>query len=209
MSNPEFESISKAKRQAESGNPKGAVDTLETYLSKDPHNTKVRLFLAKTLIYDVKDLKAGIFQLNIILDMEPDNTDALKASVTVLIKDKKNNKEVSEKYEKLIELDPSAELYNTYAIFLRLQKTDFKASAGYYEKAIEMNPSKYEYHQNYAVLLLNDLKDYQKAKEELETVLRLNPGNQSAKKNYDLLMKKKFDSNGNLKKGKLSLSKRK
>ncbi|MGN0137390.1 MAG: hypothetical protein ACI381_02115, partial [Candidatus Methanomethylophilaceae archaeon] len=68
----------------------------------------------------------------------------------------------------------------------------------YYEKAIAMEPNRYEFHQNYSVLLLNDLRDYVKAKEELEILLELKPNDLMAKKNYDLLMKKKFDKNGNL-----------
>lgn len=203
-----YEAMSKAKRQNESGNPKGAVDTLEAYLFTDPHNTKPRLLLANIAIYSMDDLKYGLMQLDAILDLEPDNTDALKASVTVLMKYKKYNKETSEKYERLLSLSPNAELYNTYAVFLKMQILDFKKAAEYYEKAISLDPDKYEYHQNYAVLLLNDLKDYQRAKTELEKVMELNPGNASVKKNYDLLMKRKFDSSGNLKKKKLSIARR-
>jgi len=207
MTDPEYEAISKAKRQTESNNVSGAVSTLESYLEDNPRSDKARIALSRTLIYDAKEIEKGIEQLNIILETDPNNIDALKASVTVLIKDKKNNKEVGEKYEKLLVLEPSAEVYNGYARFLRQQKLDFKRSGEFYEKAIDAAPGKYEYHQNYAVLLLNDLKDYQKAKEELEIVLKLNPGNASAKKNYDLLMKKKFDADGNLKKGRFSVLK--
>ncbi|MCK9322595.1 MAG: hypothetical protein RBR05_03545 [Candidatus Methanomethylophilaceae archaeon] len=208
MSDPVYEAMSKAKRQSESGNVKGAIDTLENYLSTDPHNNKVRLLLANISIYGINDIEYGTMQLDIILDIEPNNVDALKASVTVLMKNKKNNKKVQEQYEKLLSIAPDAELYNTYAVFLKMQMVDFEKSAEYYEKAITLNPNKYEYHQNYAVILLNDLRDYEKAKFELEEVLRLDPKNFSAKKNYDLLIKKKFDSKGNLKKKKLSFLKR-
>ena len=208
MADPEYEAISKAKRQAESNNAAGAISTLESYLESCPSSTKARIALARTLIYDAKEIDKGIGQLNVVLENDADNIDALKASVTVLIKDKKNNIEVSEKYERLLVLEPGAEIYNGYARFLRQQKLDFKRSAEFYEKAISAAPNKYEYHQNYAVLLLNDIRDYQKAKEELEIVLKLNPGNASAKKNYDLLMKKKFDADGNLKKGKFSAFKK-
>ncbi|MDR2846185.1 MAG: tetratricopeptide repeat protein [Candidatus Methanoplasma sp.] len=199
MKDPAYEAMSKAKRQAESGNAKGAVDTLEEYLSTDPHNIKARLQLARTAVYDLKDKEYGLMQINIILDLEPDNTDALKAAVTVLMKDKKNNAVTNGHYEKLLELCPDAQLYNAYAVFLRMQKLDFKKSAEFYEKAIAAAPGNPDYHRNYAVLLLNDIKDYKKAKVELETVLKLEPDNQTVKKNLDLLMKKKFDTNGNLK----------
>ena len=89
-------------------------------------------------------------------------------------------------------------MYNTYARFLRHQMIDFRKAGEYYEKAIAMEPNRYEFHQNYSVLLLNDLRDYVKAKEELEILLELKPNDLMAKKNYDLLMKKKFDKNGNL-----------
>jgi len=200
MKEPEYEAVSKAKRQAESGNPKGAVETLESYLETDPHNIKARMQLAKTLVYDVKDVDAGLLQMDIALDIEPENIDIMKAMVTVLAKHKKNNKKATELYEKLMIAAPDADLYNAYAIFLRIQMIDFKKSAQYYEKAISLNPKKPEYHQNYAVLLLKDLRDYEKAKHELEVLMKLDPDNGSAKKNYELLMKKKFDSNGNLKK---------
>lgn len=200
MKDAEYEAVSKAKRQAESGNPQGAVNTLESYLETDPHNTKARMQLAKTLVYDMKDIETGLLQMDIILDLEPDNTEAMKAMVTVLAKHKKNNKRTVEIYDRLLRISPDADLYNAYAIFLRIQRTDFKTSAEYYEKAIALSPKKPEYHQNYAVLLLNDLKDYEKARDELETLMRLDPGNASAKKNYDLLMKKKFNPDGSLKK---------
>jgi len=198
MSDPIYEVISKAKRQAESGNADGAVKTLEVYLEKDQENVEVRLLLARTLIFDLKKVEEGTVQLYLALEYGPDNVDVMKAAVTVLMRNKKNNAKVTELFERLMTLDPDSELYNMYAKFLRVQKTDFKTAGEYYEKAIALNPRKHEYHQNYAVLLLNDLKDYEKAKVELETLMELDPGNVSAKKNYDLLMKKKFDKNGNV-----------
>ncbi|MCL2317616.1 MAG: tetratricopeptide repeat protein [Methanomassiliicoccaceae archaeon] len=200
MKEPEYDAVSKAKRQAESGNPDGAVKTLESYLEKDPANTTARIQLARTLVYDKKDMEGGIAQMEMVLKQEPDNIDAMKALVTVQIKHKRYNKRTAEIYEKLIEVCPEAVVFNAYAIFLRLQKADFKRSAEYYEKAIALDPKKPEYHQNYSVLLLNDLRDYEKAKRELEILLKLDPENEKARKNYDLLMKKKFDSNGNVKK---------
>jgi Tfp pilus assembly protein PilF len=200
MKDPEYEAISKAKRQAESGNPQGAAETLGTFLEKDPHNTKARMQLARILIYDLDSTEEGILQLETILDHDPENTDAMKAMVTVLVKHKRNNKKTTATYEKLLRMSPNAELFNSYAIFLRIQMTDFKKSAEYYEKAISLNPREPIYRRNYAVLLLNDLKDYEKARDELETLLRLDPGDISAKKNYDLLMEKKFDPDGKLKK---------
>ena len=55
MSDPEYEAMSKAKRQWQSGNPQGAVDTLEAYLVTDPHNTKPRLLLAEIIFNGLKD----------------------------------------------------------------------------------------------------------------------------------------------------------
>ena len=177
MTDAAYEAMSKAKRQAESGNPQGAVDTLEAYLATDPHNTKPRLLLADIIIHKLEDMKYGMMQLDIILDLEPDNTDALKALITVLSKDKKNNKETDERF-----------------------RQDFTKSQEYYEKAIALDPSKYEYHLNYSVLLLNDIKDYPKAKEELEILLGMKPNDALVKKNYDKLMREKFDKDGNPKK---------
>lgn len=208
MSDPTYQVISKAKRQKESNNVDGAIKTLEDFLYDEPYNVKVRLLLSNIAIYDLEDLDYGMLQLDTILDLEPENTDALKASVTFMMKYKKYNKKTDENYQKLLSLCPDAELYNTYAVFLKMQLTDFERAAEYYEKAIKLDPNKYEYHQNYAVLLLNDLRDYIKAKEELETVLKLNPGNFTVSKNYDLLLKRKFDKDGNLKKKKMSFMKR-
>ena len=199
-SDPAYEAVSKAKRQVEGGNPDGAVGTLETYLATDPHNTRPRLELARIYIYGLDDEKSGMFQLDIILDLEPDNIEALKAAVTVLGKHKKHNRETSEKFERLLELDQSAEVCNMYARFLRRQITDFKKAGEYYEKAIAKDPNNVDYHQNYAVLLLNDLKDYEKAKIQLEILMKMKPGDLNIRKNYDRLMKDKFDKNGNLKK---------
>ena len=200
MADAAYEAMSKAKRQAESGNPQGAVDTLEEYLRMDPHNTKPRLLLADIIIHKLDDMKYGMMQLDAILDLEPDNVDALKAAVTVLSKYKKYNKETDEKFQRILELEPSAEMYNQYARFLRHQITDFQRSREYYEKAISMDPKNYDYHLNYTVLLLNDVKDYAKAKEELEYLMSVKPGDANLRKNYDKLMREKFDRDGNLKK---------
>ncbi len=200
---PEYEALSKAKRQNESGNPQGAVNTLEDYLKTDPHNCKVRLQLANYILYGLKDFDYGMMQLNVILDLEPGNIDALLAQVSVTSKYKKYNKETNEKFLKLIEANPSADVYNAYARFLRNQMLDFKKSAEFYEKAIALEPERYEFHQNYTALLLNDIRDYQKAKEELEILMELKPGDANIKKNYDRLMKDKFDKNGKPKKERL------
>lgn len=203
-----YEACSKAKRQYESGNIQGAVNTLEDYLKTDPHNCKVRLQLAQHIIYGLKDMDYGMMQLDAIMDIDPEYTDALKAQVSVMSQNKKNNKATNEKFLRLIELDPSADMYNTYARFLRNQMVDFKKSAEFYEKAIELAPGKYEYHQNYSALLLNDLKDYQKAKEELEILMAMKPNDYNVKSNYDRLMREKFDKDGNVKKQRFSLFRR-
>ena len=207
MSDPVFETVSKAKRQEESGNPKAAAETLEKFLSENPLSIPPRMELAKLYIYRLGDREFGITQLDVILDMDPDNIDALKAATTVMMSDKKYRFRVDEDYTRLVGLvaarkDPKefAQVCAAYAVFLRRQMVDFPKSGEYYEKAIAAVPDAYEYHQDYAVLLLNDLKDYPKAKTELEEVLRLKPNSISARKNYDLLMKTKYDKDGNLKK---------
>ena len=207
MSDPVFETVSKAKRQEESGNPKAAAETLEKFLSENPLSIPPRMELARLYIYRLGDREFGITQLDVILDMDPDNIDALKAATTVMMSDKKYRFRVDEDYSRLVGLvaarnDPKefAQVCAAYAVFLRRQMVDFPKSGEYYEKAIAAVPDAYEYHQDYAVLLLNDLKDYPKAKTELEEVLRLKPNSISARKNYDLLMKTKYDKDGNLKK---------
>lgn len=207
MSDPVFETVSKAKRQEESGNPKAAAETLEKFLSENPMSIPPRMELARLYIYKLDDREFGITQLDVILDMDPDNIGALKAATTVMMSDKKYRFRVDEDYTRLVGLvaarkDPKefAQVCAAYAVFLRRQMVDFPKSGEYYEKAIAAVPDAYEYHQDYAVLLLNDLKDYPKAKTELEEVLRLKPNSISARKNYDLLMKTKYDKDGNLKK---------
>lgn len=200
MSDPAFEAITKARNQASSGNPTGAANTLERYLETDPHNTRPRLVLAEIAVHSLNDVEYGLMQLNVILDLEPDNVDAMKAMTTVLAKDKRNNKRTSELFERIVVLSPTAESYNAYARFLRNQMTDFRKAAEYYERAIALDPNEYTYHQNYAVLLLNDIRDYAKAKEELETLMELKPADASVRKNYDRLLKEKFDKDGNPKK---------
>ena len=207
MSDPVFEIVNKAKRQEESGNPKAAAETLEKFLSENPLSIPPRMELARLYIYRLGDREFGITQLDVILDMDPDNIDALKAATTVMMSDKKYRFRVDEDYTRLVGLvaarkDPKefAQVCAAYAVFLRRQMVDFPKSGEYYEKAIAAVPDAYEYHQDYAVLLLNDLKDYPKAKTELEEVLRLKPNSISARKNYDLLMKTKYDKDGNLKK---------
>lgn len=199
MSDAAYEAMSRAKRQADSGNPNGAVDTLEAYLATDPHNTKPRLLLADIAVHKLNDEKYGLMQLDIILDLEPDNVDALKALITVIAKNKKNNRETEARFQRLMELEQSAEVYAEYARFLRNQITDFEKSREYYEKALAMDPRNYATHINYSALLLNDVKDYVKAKSELEYLMTIKPNDVKLRRNYDKLMREKFDSDGNLK----------
>lgn len=201
MTDEAYEAMSRARRQADSGNPQGAVDTLEAYLMTDPHNTKPRMLLAEIIYSKLGDERYALMQLEAVLDLEPENTEAMKAMVSVLSRNKRNNVETDAIYQRLLALEPSAEVFNEYAKFLRHQITDFKRSGEYYERAIAMDPGKYEYHQNYAVLLLNDLKDWVKAKRELEILLEMRPGDMMMRRNYDKLMREKFDKDGNVKKG--------
>ncbi|AGI48052.1 hypothetical protein TALC_01061 [Thermoplasmatales archaeon BRNA1] len=204
---PAYDAIAKARRQEESGNPQGAADTLEKYLQEDPHNVAPRIELARVYCYSLNDKNQGLFQLDIVLDLEPENVDALKAMTTIKMQNKRFNRETDEIFQRLLPLvakrkDPKeyAAVAAQYAVFLRKQMTDFKKSAEYYEKATRADPDRYEYHQDYAVLLLNDLRDYVKAKHELEEVLRLKPNNLSVRNNYERLMREKFDADGNPKK---------
>ena len=147
-------------------------------------------------------------QLDAVMDLDPDYVDGLKAQISYLAENKKNNKVTNEKFQRLIELEPTGDIFNTYARFLRNQMIDFPKAQEYYEKAIALNPNKFEYHQNYAALLLNDIKDYEKAKEELEILMRLKPEDWKVKDNYNRLLREKFDKNGNVKKSRFSFLKR-
>jgi len=208
MVEPEYGACSRAKRQYEAGNVKGAVDTLEEYLATDPHNLKARLHLAQYSVYGQKNVEYGMMQLDIILDIDPDYTDALLAKVTVMSKFKKYNDETDALFQRLISLKQSSEIYHTYARFLRNQMVDFEKSAEYYEKALALAPRNPDIRQNYTILLLNDLKDYEKAKKNLEILLDQKPNDPQVKKAYDRLMKEKFDKDGNLKQKRFGFLKR-
>ena len=200
MADAEFEAISKAKRQRDSGNPKGALDTLEAYLLKDPYNAKVRMLVSQ-IAFSCDMNQYGLIQLDAIIDFDPENVEARKALVTVLKKNKRNNRETKELYDWLAEHCPEdAEVFNSYAIFSKMQLTDFKKAAGLYERAIELEPNVAEYHLNYSILLVNDLKNFVKGRSELERAIELDPYNQRAKDSLDRLIKKKF-RDGELKKG--------
>lgn len=199
MTDPAFDAITRARNQVAGGNPVGGANTLEEYLATDPHNTGPRLVLAKIAIDDMQDLEYGMMQLDVILDLEPENYDAMKAKVSVMARDKRRNADTEELFKRILEGAPSADVYNEYARFARNQLTDFRRAQEYYERAIAMEPNNYAYHQNYAVLLLNDIRDYVKAKTELEALMRLKPDEPIYKKNYDKLMREKFDKAGNLK----------
>lgn len=207
-SDPAFDACSKAKRQYDSGNIEAAVDTLEGYLKSDPHNCKVRLQLAQHILYGLKDEKYGLMQLDAVMDIDPDYAEGLKAKISYMAEYKKYNKETNENFQRLIELEPTPDIYNSYARFLRNQMLDFPKAREYYEKAIALNPNKFEYHQNYAALLLNDIKDYEKAKEELEILMKLKPGDWKIRDNYDRLLREKFDKNGNVKRSRLAFLRR-
>ena len=192
MADPEYEAISKAKRQRDSGNPKGALDTLENYLLGDPYNAKVRMLVSQ-IAFSIGMEQYGLIQLDAIIDFDPENIEARKALVTILKKNKRNNKETKEFYDYLVEHCPGdADLLNSYAIFSKMQLTDFHKSAELYEKAISIDPNVSEYHLNYSILLVNDLKDYVKGRTELERAIELDPYNTRAKDALARLIKKKF-----------------
>ena len=206
MTDAEFEAISKAKRQRDSGNPQGALDTLEAYLLNDPYNSKVRMLVSQIAFSCGKD-QYGLLQLDAIIDYDPENIEARKALVTVLKKNKRNNKESKELFDYLIGRCPDdADLFNSYAVFSRMQLTDFHRSAELYERAIEINPNVSEYHLNYSILLVNDLKDYEKGRKELERAIELDPYNIRAKDALERLIRKKF-KDGKPKKGLFSRKK--
>ncbi len=196
-----FEAMERAKRQNSSGNSEGAVKTLEDYLETDPEQHKARVLLSNFYIYSLNEFDFGIFQLNAVLERDPDNVEALKAKAVALSGNKKYNNETYEIYQHILELDPSAEVYSAYGQFLRMQMVDFRASADYYLKAIELEPNNVDYRIHYVSVLLNDLKEFERAKRELEIIIRLDPENYTARKNLTKLLKNHFDKDGNLKKG--------
>lgn len=201
MPNPEYEAVSKAKNQRESGNAEGAIDTLENYLRTDPHNTGPRMLLAEISIFDLKRKDYGLLQLNIILDLEPDNYDARKALVTVLKNEKTSAKEADLHYKYLVEnCQEDADLMNSYAVFCKMQLADFNKASEYYQKAILLKPSNPGYRLNYAILLVNDLKNYTEGRRQLEKVVELDPSNLRATTALKKLEKDKF-RDGQEKKG--------
>ena len=196
-----YEAMEKAKRQNTSGNPQGAVKTLEDYLLTDPLNPKPRILLSNILIYNLDKFDFGIFHLDVILEREPDDIECLKAKVTALSVLKKFNKQSDEIFRRLVVLDPSADVFSAYGQFLKMQMLDFKSAAEYFVKAIELEPNNDNHHIRYALVLLNDLKDFVTAKKELEIIIKLDPENYNARDNLTKLTNKHFDKDGNLKKG--------
>lgn len=196
-----FEAMSKARRQRDSGNVKGAVATLESYLETDPHNTKPRLLLAEILVFGSDSRSYGIMQLDIILDLEPDNHEARRALVTVLKDKKKNNRESDSHYRYLVEQCPKdAELMNSYAIFCKLQLVDFERAEEFYLKAIALDPGNPGYRLNYAYLLSGDMDRSLDAKLQLETALSYNPSDVTVSRALIQLMERRFNADGTPKK---------
>lgn len=201
MRDSAYEVMERAKRQKNGGNPEGAAATLETYLATDPGNHKARILLSNIYIYDLEEFEFGIFQLDAILERDPDNIVCMKAKATALSAFKKYNRETDELFLRILEMDPTAEVYSAYGRFLRMQMLDFRGSAEYFRKAIELEPNDVDHRVNYVSVLLNDLKEFVRAKKELEIILKLDPENYTVRDNLTKLMKKHFDKDGNLKKG--------
>ena len=152
MSDPAFEAITKARNQASSGNPTGAANTLEAYLATDPHNTKPRLVLAEIAIRDLQDTSYGLMQLDVILDLDPDNTDAMKAKVSVLARDKRNNKETDGLFRRLA--DPSNYVYHqNYAVLLLNDLKDYRKAKEELELLMEIKPADPKIRSNYDKLM--------------------------------------------------------
>ncbi len=186
------DAMKKAKNQASSNNSDGAIKTLEAYLESDPHNIEVRMLLAN-IAFNALMHNYAIMQLNIILDLDPDNEDARRALLTIYKNDKKTVRQAEEQFRYLLEKHPEdPDLLNSYGIFCRMQLLDNKKSEEYYLKAIESDPNRAEFHLNYAILLVNDLKKYTPAREHLERALELDPDNTKARAALNKLLKKKF-----------------
>lgn len=186
------DAMKKAKNQASSNNSNGAIETLEAYLVNDPHNVEVRMLLAN-IAFNAMMHNYAIMQLNIIVDLDPDNEDARRALLTIYKNDKKTVRQANEQFQYLLEKHPEdPDLLNSYGIFCRLQLLDNKKSEEYYLKAIELDPNRAEFHLNYAILLVNDLKKYTEARAHLERALELDPNNTKAKEALDKLLRKKF-----------------
>ncbi len=196
-----FEIMERAKRQNSGGNSEGAAKTLENYLATDPGNHKARILLSNIYIYNLEEFDFGIFQLDAVLERDPDNIECMKAKATALSTYKKYNEETNELYRRIVETDPSADVCSAYGRFLRMQMLDFRKSAQYFLKAIELEPNNIDHRLNYTAVLLNDLKEYARAKIELEIMLKMDPENYTVRKNLTKLLKQHFDKDGNLKKG--------
>ena len=166
-----------------------------------PENHKARILLANVYIYSLNEFDFGIFQLDAVLERDPDNAECLKAKATALSTYKKYNKETDQLFQRVVEMDPSAEVCSAYGRFLRMQMLEFRKAAEYFLKAIELEPNDVDHRINYTAVLLNDLREYVKAKRELEIIIQLDPENYSAQKNLTKLVKHHFDKDGNLKRG--------
>ena len=184
--------IEKALNQSSSNNNDGAIKTLEAYLATDPHNNKVRMVLANIAFKNMM-LNYAIMQLNIILDIDPENVDARKALLTIYKGDKHTIRQAQEQFNWLLTRYPDNPDYlNSYAIFCRMQLLDNKKAEEYYLKAIEIDPKNSSYHLNYAILLVDDFKKYKAGREQLEIAIQLDPSNKEAKNALDKLIRKKF-----------------
>ena len=108
------DAMKKAKNQASSNNINGAIETLEAYLVNDPHNVEVRMLLAN-IAFNAMMHNYAIMQLNIIVDLDPDNEDARRALLTIYKNDKKTVRQANEQFQYLLEKHPEdPDLLNSY-----------------------------------------------------------------------------------------------
>ena len=82
----------------------------------------------------------------------------------------------------------SAELMESYAIFLKNIHRKYGQAEYYYKKALELDPNDALYNGNYAIFLKNIRQDYDQAERYYKKALELNPNDANTNCNYGLFL---------------------
>ncbi len=177
--------IEAAHDAAASGDVDGALNSLANYLSLYPGNFSLHYSYALLLAKYANNLPESMHQLDIALEIEPDNEEALML-MGQLAELKQDFLLAKSSYEKLLDVnDENAEAFYRLGMIVASQFPDqLEQAAKYFKKAAKYDPANVDALYRYAGMLAGPLEKPKKAIKYLEKTLQVNPQHPTA--NYEL-----------------------
>ncbi len=160
-------------------------ETLLKYsLTKNPNAWSAWLTLG-IIATNNGDLVEGEKDFHKVLEIRPENSDALNNLAYILSQQGKFDQALSYLYN-IVKIKPSdADAYNNIGVILN-QQGNFDGAVANFFKALEIRPQYLEARNNLGRCLMQQ-KKYKEAVNQFLTVLQINPGDSKAQENLELI----------------------